>query len=99
MGFVMLSHHGLVQVLRVEAYMQGTIRLAGIGEGRYLLSRQGDRCDHSLFNHLIECALYLLPLLSGDLPPGMFDRGNTGVSPDGIDPRHIAYSMKEVREG
>ena len=31
-GFVMLSHYGLVKVLRVEAYMQGTIRLAGVSQ-------------------------------------------------------------------
>ena len=30
-GFVMLLHYSLVQVLRVEAYAQGTIRLVGVG--------------------------------------------------------------------
>ena len=66
----MLSHYGLVQVLTVEAYAQGTIRLAGISEGRYPLGRLGDRHDHSLLNHVIECVLYLLPVLDGDLLPG-----------------------------
>ena len=29
-GFVMLSNSGLIQVLRIKAYMEGTIRLLGI---------------------------------------------------------------------
>ena len=29
-GFIMLSHYGIVKVLRVEAYVQGTIRLIGV---------------------------------------------------------------------
>ena len=36
-GLVMLSQYGLVKVLRVEAYMQGTIRLMGVGEWWYPL--------------------------------------------------------------
>ena len=31
----MLSHYGLFEVLRVEAYVQGTIRLVQIGERRH----------------------------------------------------------------
>ena len=89
----MLPHYGLLQVLRVWAHVQGTIRLAGISEGRYPFSRLEDRCNHSLLNHLVECVLYLLPVLNGGLPQGMLDRGNTEVSPDGIGPRHIAYSI------
>ena len=98
-GFVMLLHCGLVQVLRVKTYVQGTIRLAGISEVRYPLGRLGDRHDHSLLDHLIECALYLFPVLDGDLPPSMLDRGKAGVSPDGIGPRHIAYCIEGAQEG
>ena len=29
-GFIMLSHYGLIKVLRVEAYAQGIIRLVGV---------------------------------------------------------------------
>ena len=95
----MLLHYGLVQVLRVEAYVQGSIRLAGISEGKYPFGRLGDRHNHSLLDHLIKCVLYWLPVLDGDLLPGMLDRGNTGVSPHGIGPRHIAYSIEGVWEG
>ena len=31
-GFIMLSHYGLIKVLRVEAYVKGTIRFARIGQ-------------------------------------------------------------------
>ena len=57
----MLSNCGLVQVLRVEVYAQGTIRLAWIGEGRYLLSMPEDRHNHSLFDHIIESVLLSAP--------------------------------------
>ena len=30
-GFVMFSHYGLIQVLRVEEHAKGTIRLEGVG--------------------------------------------------------------------
>ena len=95
----MLLHYGFFQVLRVEAYVQGTDRLVKIGEGRYPFDRLGDRHDHSLLDHLIECALYLLPVLDMDLTPGMLDRGNTGVGPDGIGPKHVAYSIVGVWDG
>ena len=95
----MLSHYGFVQVLRIKAYVQGTIRLAGIGEGRYPLSRLGDRCNHSLLTHIIKSALYLLPVLDGNLLPGMLDRGDIRVHPDGIGPGLIAYGMEGVWEG
>ena len=54
----------------------------------------GDGHDHSLLDHLIESVLYLLPVLNGNLPPGMLDGGNARVSPDGIGPRHIPYGIK-----
>ena len=75
----MLLHYGLVHVLRVEAYVQGTIRLWGIHKGRYLFGRLGDRNNHSLLDHLVECALYLLPVFNGDLLSGMLGSNNTGV--------------------
>ena len=90
----MLSHYGLAQV---EAYVQGTIRLAGVSEGRHPLGRPGDRHDHSLLNHIIMSALYLLPVLNGNLPLGMLDRSNVKVSPDDIGPRHIAHDIKDQR--
>ena len=71
----------------------------GIGEGRYPLGRPGDRYDHSLLNQIIESALYLLPVLSGDLLQGMLDRGNIRVGPDGIGPTHIVYGIDGVQEG
>ena len=95
----MLSHYGLIQVLRVKAYVQGTIRLVGISEGRYPLSRLGDRHNHSLLDHLVKCALYLLTVLYGNPLPVVLDRGNARVSPDGLGPEHIAYSIKGVWEG
>ena len=61
----MLSHYGLVQVLRVKAYAQGTIRHAQISEGRYPFGRPGNRhvitpfSTISLSVHSI-CSLYLV---------------------------------------
>ena len=52
-GFIMLSHYGLVQVLRVEAYVQGTIRLAGVCEQRNPFGRLVDRHYNSHFNHFV----------------------------------------------
>ena len=71
----------------------------GISEGRYPLSRPGDRNNHSLPDHPIECALYMLPVLNRNLLQDMQDRGNTRVSADGIGPQHIAHSIQGVWEG
>ena len=51
------------------------------------------------FNHFIENALYLLPVLNGKLLLGMLDRDNVRISPHGKGPRHIVYSIKGVWEG
>ena len=64
-GLVVISNNGLVQVIWVKTDMKGTIRLLGISEGRYPLGRPGDRCCHSLSDHVIEGALYLLLVLYG----------------------------------
>ena len=98
-GFIMLSQNGPVQVLRVKAYMYGTTRLVGVCEGRYSLSRLGDGHNYSLLNHFFMSALYFLPVLNGNLPLGMLDRDNTGVSPYGIGPGCIPYGIKGGWEG
>ena len=72
----MLSHYGLVQVLRVKAYVQGTIRFMQIGKGGYSLGRLGERCNHPLVDHVIEGALYLLLVFDRYLPLGMLDGDN-----------------------
>ena len=66
---------------------------------RYPFGSLRDRCDCSLLDHLIESALYLLPVLNGYLPLGVLDRGNTRVGPDGIGPRHIPYGIEGGQEG
>ena len=71
----------------------------GVCEGKYPISRLGDRCNHSLLNCLVEIVLYLLPVLNGNLPLGMLDRGNAKVSPDGVSPRHIPYGIEGGQEG
>ena len=43
--------------------------------------------------------LNLFLVLYGYLLPGMLDRGDGRVSPDGIGPRHVAYGILRVREG
>ena len=90
----MLSHCGLVKVLRVKAYMQDTIRLVWIGEGRYPFGRSGDKGNHPLVNHVIKGLLNLFLILDRHLLPGTLYRGNRRVSPDGLGPRHIAYGVK-----
>ena len=78
--------------------MQGTIRLGWVAEGRYPLSRLEHRCYHPFADHVIKGALYLFPVLDRYLPPGMLDRGTVGVSPDGVGPRHVPYSIEGVWE-
>ena len=58
-------HYGLIKVLRVEAYMEGTIRLVGVGEQRYPLGRLGDRHYDPFFEPCPQrvcsiCSLYLM---------------------------------------
>ena len=90
----MLSNYGLVQVLRVEADMKGTIRSVAVHEGRHPLSRWGDRYYHSLGNHVIEGVLSLFLVLYGYLPPCMLDQGYIRVGPDGVGTRHVAEYIK-----
>ena len=79
--------------------MKGTIRPAGISEGRHLLGRLGDRCYHPNSNHVIEGSLYLLLVLCGHLPLGMLDNSNLRFGPDGISTRHVADCVKQARKG
>ena len=59
----MLLHYGFVEVFGVEAYTQSTMRLVGIGEGRYPFSMPGDRGYDTLDDHIIKGTLDLFPLL------------------------------------
>ena len=93
-AFVMLLHNGLVHGLGVETDTKGTIRLLGISEGRYPLSRLEDRYYHPHSNHVIEGALYLLSVLYGYLPSCMLDWGYVRVGPDGISARHDTNCVK-----
>ena len=95
----MLSHYGLVQVLRLKAYVQGTSRLTWIGEGGYPLSRLRGRCYYLHADHIIEGALYLFLVLNRYLPLSMLDRVTGRVSPDGVGSRHVPYSVKGVWKG
>ena len=95
----MLSHYGLVMVLRIKAYTECTIRFIGICKQRYPPGRLGDRCYNTFSDHIVKNALYLLPVLNWDLVPGMLNRENTRVGPDGIGPGHVANGVKGVREG
>ena len=95
----MLSNYGLIQVLRVEADMKGTIRLRGLCEGRYQLGGLGDRCYHSLGDHVIGGALSLLLVLYGYLPPSVLDWGYVRISPDGIYTGYVANCIKQAQEG
>ena len=98
-GFVMLSHYGLVKVLRVEAYVEHTMRLAGVCKGKYPFGWLGDRGNHTLVKHIIEGALDLFQILCRYLPPGVLDRGDGRVILDGIGTRHVAYCIEGVWEG
>ena len=69
---------GLVKVLWVEAYKQGTIRLIRVCEGQYPLSRPRHWGYDTLGDHVIQCALYLLSVLYGYLPMGVLDWGMEG---------------------
>ena len=82
----MLSHYGLIKVIRVKTYTECTIRLAGVGESGYPLSRSGDRFYDPFFNHVIKGVLNLFPVLNGGLLLGVLDWENIRVCPDGIGP-------------
>ena len=50
-GLLVLSNDGLIQVIRVEADMEGSIGLSRVGQGIYPLGFLGDwdndtECDH-----------------------------------------------------
>ena len=98
-GLVMLLHYGLIKVLRVEAYMQGTIRLAGLCEQRYLLCRMWNRCDDSLSYHVIKHILDLFPVFYEYLASDMLYGKDIGVCPDGTHPRHVANGVEGVGKG
>ena len=57
----MLSHCGLVKVLRIEPYAQGTIRLLWIGERKYLFGRLVDIGYHPFVNYVTKGVLNLVP--------------------------------------
>ena len=80
-SLVVLLTNGLVQVLWIKADMKGTIRLAGVCEGRHPLGRLGNRCNHPLSNHVVKGVLYLLSVLYGYLPLGMLGKGYVRASP------------------
>ena len=88
----MHSHYGLVQVLRAEADMKGTIRFVGVCKGR--LSRLGGRHNHSLGDHVIEHALNLFLVLFGYLPSSVLDWGYIRVSPDSVGTGHVGDGIK-----
>ena len=77
-----------MQVLRVEA-----------GEGRYPLGRLGVGHYHPFVYHVVGDALLFAPVLNRYLPPDMLNRGNVRVSPDGVGPRHVPYSIEGAWEG
>ena len=89
----MLLHNGLVKVLWVKAYIEGTIRLVEVHQGRHPLSRWTDIGHVSLGDHVIKGLLYLVSVLYGHFPTGMLNRGNGRVSPDGIGTWHVAYGV------
>ena len=78
--------------------MEGTIRLVGMSEGRYLLGSLGDWDDDSECDHVIEDLLYLVSVLYGHFPVGMLDRGNGRVSPDDKGTGYVAYGIEGARE-
>ena len=67
------------QSLESRADMKGTIRLAGVHEGRDPLHRLRDRHYHSLGKHVIKGALNLFPVLYGYLPPSTWTRATLGL--------------------
>ena len=69
----MLSHYGLNNILRVEAYTEGTIRFVEICYQRYPFGRPGDRCYDTFCKHVIEHVLYLLPVLDWDFALSMLN--------------------------
>ena len=62
-GFIVLLYDGLIQVLRVKAYAEGSIGLTGVCEGRYSLSYKGHQSDNAECDHVIQGLLYFVMVL------------------------------------
>ena len=54
---------------------------------------------NTFVGHVVEGAFDLLLLLYGYFALDMLDRENRRVSPDGVYPRHITYSIEQAGEG
>ena len=65
----MLLHYGLIKVLRVKAYTQGTFRLAGVSE-HYQAVGLVTGAITPFQDHVIQSLFNLVPVLNWDLPPG-----------------------------
>ena len=98
-GLVMFSHYGLIKVLRVKVYMEGTIRLLGISQWWHPGGRFWNWSYNSFQDHLIQWFFYLFPIFYRDFPPGMLHWAKGRVSPDGVGPWDVTYSVKRVRKG
>ena len=85
----MLLNYGLIQVLRVEADMKGTIRLVGACEGRYPFGRPGDSAIAPLATMTLRVHSIFSHFSMGTFPPSVLDQGYVRVSPNGVGTWHV----------
>ena len=97
-SLVMLSNSGLIQIIRVKVYTERAMRLVGVYERRYPLSRLGDLGDDFECGHIIESLLYLVSVLCGHFPLDVLEKRNGKFGPDDVGTGHVAYGVEGVRE-
>ena len=83
-----------MHIQSVPSGLQGYIR-----EDIHSVCWEAGASNHTFIKYIIEGVLDLFPVFCGCLLLGMLDRGDSKVDPDGIDPGHVTYCIKGVREG
>ena len=91
----MLSNDHFVEMSWAKAYMEGAVRLPGVGQGRYPLSQSSYWGNDSEGYHHVQGLLDLVMVLSGYLLLGMLDKENEGVGTDGVSTRCVSLASKE----
>ena len=61
-------------------------------------SRSRNWCDHTFKDHFVQGLFNLFFIFYWNLAPGMLNRGNRSICPDGIGPGHVTCSVKRVRK-
>ena len=93
----MLSYYGLVKVHRIEAYacrVPSGLCMDRREEDTHFVGLETGAITPLLTMSLRVCSI-CFQYLSRYLPLGVLDRGNRGVGPEDVDPRHVVYCVSK----